>query len=112
MSKPKVKIIKGLKPIDELDNCPSCGTTWQGEFIIDMMKKQRDDEGDYLKGMTDEQLQEKMEEDYRPPYRYGLLIGVEIQGEFDGVSYWKCPECDTYWDRFTNEIATSFDKKS
>ena len=36
--------------------------------------------------------------------RYSRMVGIEIQGGYDGVdgvSYWYCPECHTYWDRFT-----------
>ncbi len=102
---------KKIIPIDELEECPECKESWLGESILDLMKKQRDDGGDYLKGMTDDELQAKMEDDYRPPYKYGRLIGVEIEGEYDGVSYWQCPDCGTYWDRFTNEISTRFKNK-
>ena len=34
---------------------------------------------------------------------YSRLIGIEIQGGYDGISYWKCPECNGMWDRFTGE---------
>jgi len=34
---------------------------------------------------------------------YSRLVGVEIQGGYDGVSYWACPFCGAAWDRFTGE---------
>ena len=35
--------------------------------------------------------------------KYSKLIGVEIRGEYDGVSYWHCPVCTVYWSRFTGD---------
>jgi uncharacterized C2H2 Zn-finger protein len=28
------------------------------------------------------------------------IIGVEIQGAYDGVLFWNCSKCDAYWKRF------------
>lgn len=28
------------------------------------------------------------------------LMGVEIQGEYDGILFWQCTACNTYWKRF------------
>lgn len=36
--------------------------------------------------------------------RYSRLIGVEIQGEYDGVSIWKCPDCRSQWDRWSGKL--------
>ena len=44
-------------------------------------------------------------EDYRincmygknPPTHYSRIIGVEIPGKYDGVSLWKCPDCNHQW---------------
>jgi len=32
------------------------------------------------------------------------IMGIEIRGKYDGVSYWKCTSCNTYWDRFTERV--------
>ena len=40
---------------------------------------------------------------YSPPYRWSRVLGVEIQGMYDGISYWQCPDCKTTWSRFTLE---------
>ena len=57
--------------------------------------------------MSDEELQKDIEEKYSPPYRWGRLIGVELAydhpNHYAGVSYWKCPDCETVWDRFTGK---------
>lgn len=39
----------------------------------------------------------------RPGEFYSRLIAVEIQGMYDGVSEWLCPDCGVRWDRFTGE---------
>lgn len=61
--------------------CPECGADWQGKPIP------KKDRHNYPKGST----------------HYSRLIGVEIRGGYDGVSYWECPDCHTRWDRFTGE---------
>lgn len=32
---------------------------------------------------------------------YSRLVGIEIRGGYDGVSYWECPDCKIRWDRWT-----------
>lgn len=34
---------------------------------------------------------------------YSRIIGVEVQGTYDGVLYWQCPFCDGKWPRFGKE---------
>lgn len=34
---------------------------------------------------------------------YSKLIGLEVRGKYDGVSYWACPFCQVVWDRFTGK---------
>lgn len=34
---------------------------------------------------------------------YSKMMGIEIQGGYDGVSYWACPNCKVVWDRFTGK---------
>jgi len=31
------------------------------------------------------------------------MAGIEIQGGYDGISYYACPKCKVVWDRFTGE---------
>ena len=66
--------------MNDLSYCPECGSSWDNGPIP-----------------------ESMREFYSPPYRWSRLIGVEIQGQFDGVSLWQCPDCKTQWDRFTGK---------
>ena len=56
--------------------------------------------------MTDEELMKEVMSDYSEPYRFSKLIGIEVSGKYDGVSYWKCPFCGNVWDRFTEKLVT------
>lgn len=31
---------------------------------------------------------------------FSRLIGVEIRGVYDGIAYWRCPDCGLRWHRF------------
>jgi len=64
---------------DRAKTCPECKADWRGKLIP---KKDR-----HLYSSD----------------RYSRLIGIEIQGGYDGVSFWECPDCHTRWDRFTGE---------
>ncbi len=71
---------------DDIRWCPECGADWQGELIPEKYRY------NYSKYST----------------HFSRLIGIEIQGEYDGVSYWECPDCHMRWDRWTGEkIVTS-----
>lgn len=60
------------------DECPFCHSDLRGEKIP---KKYRQH---YAKDTT----------------HYSRLIGIE-DDSYDGVSFWKCPDCKVTWDRFT-----------
>ena len=68
------------KDIDNFFSCPVCKCSW--------------DAGD---------IPEEIREHYSPPYKYSRLIGIEDPMLYDGVSFWKCPDCGAMWDRFTNK---------
>jgi rubredoxin len=58
-------------------NCPVCKSDWQGTPIP---LEHRDK---YYGGKT----------------HFHRLIGVEIQGKYDGVHHWKCPDCASLFPR-------------
>lgn len=58
--------------------CPSCGADWQGHKIPVEVRSM------YGIGVT----------------HYSRLVGIEIEGGYDGVSLWRCPDCKKEWDRF------------
>lgn len=88
-----------------MDNCPKCNSSWIGGSILEEFLKQRDNakEGGYRFGWTDEQVEESMKECYSPPYVWKREIGIEILGQYDGISYYQCPDCKTTFNRFTGE---------
>lgn len=62
---------------DPSDPCPHCGAELEGDPIPS----------------DDLALSEK-------PRRYSRKIGVEISGEYDGVLFWRCPDCGKAWHRW------------
>lgn len=89
-------------------NCPKCNSDWDGGSILETFKKQRDDGSEFWKGKSDKEIEEEMIACYSPPYRWGREIGVELPYDhpdhFDGISYWKCPDCGTMFNRKYEEI--------
>jgi len=81
--------------------CPKCGSDWDGGSILETFIKQREDGIKCWQGKSDEQIEKEMKESYSPPYRWGREIGIELAYDYDGVSYWQCPDCNTTFNRFT-----------
>jgi len=79
--------------------CPECGANWDGGGIFDVLRTQ-----DWCRDKTDDELRALVEESYSPPYRFSRIIGVELPYDhpqhYDGVSFWRCPDCNTMWNRF------------
>lgn len=49
--------------------------------------------------------EEYLREGYYGPWEgekryYSRMIGYEIQGLYDGVAFWMCPDCGIRWHRF------------
>lgn len=38
------------------------------------------------------------------PRYYSRLIGHEVPGVYDGVLYWRCPDCGAAWPRFGETV--------
>lgn len=68
---------------DESTLCSHCGANLQGNPIPQKYL----DEGYYAEGST----------------HYSRVIGVEIQGIYDGVLFWACPDCGKTWHRWKLE---------
>ena len=68
-------------PMEDRRWCPECMADWKGKLIPKKFRHL------YSKGSI----------------HYSRLIGIEIQGGYDGVAYWECPDCQARWDRFTGE---------
>lgn len=61
------------------DSCPLCGT----DLIGDPIPQESRDRGSYGEAT-----------------HFRREIGVEIRGVYDGVLYWKCPDCGGAWNRW------------
>jgi len=83
--------------------CPVCDADWDGGSILEEFKKQRDEGSTAWAGMSDAELEVEVKKCYGPPYRWGREIGIEIQGGYDGISYYQCPDCSALFDRFTGK---------
>lgn len=57
--------------------CPHCGADLQGEPIP-----------------------AEVRDCYGNATHYYRTIGVEIRGVYDGVLFWRCPDCGAEWHRF------------
>jgi hypothetical protein len=97
--------------ISEYHKCPECGVPWkQEETITDSFL--RDKEEGHYKDKTIEEVKEISAEMYGctedNPQHFGTehFVGIQLEwnhpNHWDGVSYWKCLNCDTTWNRFTN----------
>lgn len=92
------------KTLDQHGHCPVCDYDWDGGSILESWKEKREAGQDYYVGRSDTDLEAEMHEFYSPPFRWSRLIGVEIQGKYDGVSEWMCPRCNSRWDRWTENL--------
>lgn len=66
--------------MEDLRFCPKCGVDW-----------------------FDSEIPEESRKWYGEKTYFSRVIGIEDPKRYDGVSWWKCPDCDTVWDRFTGE---------
>jgi hypothetical protein len=84
---------------DRFGNCPKCGASWDAGNIFDALRPQA-----WCKEKTDAELQAYIEASFSPPYKFSRLIGVEFPHDhprhYDGVSVWRCPDCNNEWNRF------------
>lgn len=62
------------------DICPACKASMQGDPI----PQEWIDKGYYHKDTT----------------HYSRVIGIEDPKIYDGISWWKCPDCKHVWKRF------------
>lgn len=81
------------------DECPKCKTSWlEDKTIFEYFLS---------KGNSVEEAV-RIAENYgcttdSPKHFSKDVIGVQIQGEYDGVSIWKCKKCNFEFNRFTLE---------
>lgn len=90
------------------ENCPSCGVSWDGGSILESFIKQREEGSEWCAGKTDEQIESFIKEFYLEPYRWNRCIGIDLERNHpqhrDGISYWKCPDCNALFNRDWKEV--------
>lgn len=69
--------------MEQEEFCPFCGESFRGSEI----PQEYIDKGYY-------------EEDTR---YYSTKLGIQVQGQYDGVLIWKCEKCNHMWPRFSKE---------
>ena len=79
------------------NSCPECNTPWREEETIFQH---------FLnKGKSVEEAAETASHygcTPQTPKHFGKdVVGIEIQGHYDGVSYWQCKKCEATFNRFT-----------
>lgn len=81
-------------------SCPSCNTDWEEkETITEYFESQgyshrKAVQTAAMYGCTP-----------KSPKHFGKDVrGIEIQEQYDGVSYWECQVCKVMFDRFTMEV--------
>ena len=68
--------------LNHYGKCPECGKSWDGGEISEGIRCH-----------------------YSPPYRWSRLLGIEVVGGYDGISYWQCPDCGAKWSAFNGKKA-------
>ena len=85
--------------LDRFGKCPECNADWCDGDIFDTFRSQ-----DWCKNRSDEELRTFVKTHYAPPYKFSRLVGVQLPYDhpehYDGVSYWRCPDCEHQWPRF------------
>ena len=64
-------------PNDNSENCPHCGVSLQGA-----------------------EIPADIREHYGDTTHFSRMIGMEVFGQYDGVLYYRCPDCGGNWHRF------------
>lgn len=100
--------------LDHHGLCPKCGADWDGGDIFEHLKELRAAGDSFYGPKTDAELQEIAGHyGWTPetPKRFSKLIGVELPyghpDHYDGVSFWRCPECAHEWPVFESENSRS-----
>jgi hypothetical protein len=84
--------------LDDLGPCPACSASWDAGAIFDALRPQ-----EWCSDKSDDELRDYINKYYEGSTKhFSRLIGIEIQGLYDGVIMWECPDCKTRWDRFKN----------
>jgi len=123
----KVEIMKDLGYTNKGDHCLECGENWDGgdiyEHFLEAKFNPNHEQHGYYKGKTLEEIKDTAGNygwSEIEPRRFGKLIGIDMSmdlnadkdEQYDGVSYWQCPNCQIAWHRFTGKRTDKFVKSA
>ena len=94
----------------EHTECKYCGADWEGEDIYKALRAH-----EAYKDWSDERVKEAASHYGWTPEngkKFKRQMSLEIRGVYDGVLYWKCPDCGTYTGRFSGLIYHEIDEYS
>jgi len=67
---------------EEEEICPKCRVSFRGGLIADSVGEK------------------VAKENYGGQKYWSRKIGIEDPEVYDGISWWKCPDCEYVWNRF------------
>lgn len=80
--------------------CPQCNITWEGNEIPGRLMGT----GHYATFEDAEKAAASYGWTRENQHKFSInVVGIETPS-YDGVSFWHCTGCDTYFDRWTGEV--------
>jgi len=96
------RVMKYIKEaIGEKRTCPGCGVDLVGDDIYEHLL-------DEYNGDVDRASEAAS---YYGGGKFMRYIGIEVQGGYDGISLYSCPDCKCYWRRFEWSIPLEGDRE-
>lgn len=97
--------MQAICTLDKNGHCPHCNADWDGGAIFDSLRQQT-----HFRLLNDAELRDLISDCYgNAAGRWSRLIGVEVQGRYDGVSFWQCPDCQKMWPARDVQFLTAAD---
>lgn len=103
--------------------CPECGANWDGGDIYEHFLAAKFNpyhkQHDHYKNRSLDEIKEAAGSygwTEETPRRFSEVIGIDMSmdpnatedEQYDGISYWQCPECKIAWNRFTGDRTEKF----
>ncbi len=121
----RVEFFKYNDDIRKGDCCPECKASWDDgdiyEYFMEAKFNPSHEQHNYYKNKTVNEIKDTAGSygwSDKNQVRFGKVIGIDMSMDlnatddesYDGVSYWKCPECNIAWNRFNGLRTDKFVK--